>query len=76
MAAYEATPTGIFRTIKARRDILSHRGSPPRAFAYGPPNLPGQAGMVAAAPDWEGFTLTSDLRKHCGLRPQHSWIGC
>jgi hypothetical protein len=76
LAALLASP--IYFTVKDRRNILSHRGSPGRHFqiglsdSLGATSVPTQT-QAAATPDWDGLRiearLTQDLRAMlaCGL---------
>jgi len=50
----------VCQEVKGLRNVLSHRGAPPRRFAYGPATLPGGQ-FVAASPEWQGRPLDANL---------------
>lgn len=52
--------TAQYEKIKDLRDVLSHRGSPPRTFAYAAPSLPGQSTATPSA-TWEGILVDANL---------------
>jgi hypothetical protein len=51
----------IYKTIRDRRHILSHRGSPPRNIAYAAPSLPGASTFVPRPATWDGLVLDATL---------------